>query len=79
MAKGQKSHEAGASATGYLYQCRIALLMALKAIPVNVNQEVSVERFDDVAFDNTGTPSELVQTKHHIEKSGNLTNGSSDL
>lgn len=79
MANGKKSHEASASATGYLYQCRIALLMALKAIPLNVNQEVSVERFDDVAFDNTGTPSELVQTKHHIEKSGNLTDASSDL
>jgi hypothetical protein len=79
MANGKKSHEASASATGYLYQCRIALLMALKAIPLNVNQEVSVERFDDVAFDKTGTPSELVQTKHHIEKSGNLTDASSDL
>ena len=79
MANGKKSHEASASANGYLYQCRIALLMALKAIPLNVNQEVSVERFDDVAFDNTGTPSELIQTKHHIEKSGNLTDASSDL
>ena len=79
MANGNKSHEASASATGYLYQCRIALLMALKAIPLNVNREVSVERFDDVAFDNKGTPSELVQTKHHIEKSGTLTDASSDL
>lgn len=79
MADGKNSHEASASATGYLYQCRIALLMALKAIPLNVNQEVSVERFDDVAFDDKGTPSELVQTKHHIEKKGNLTDASSDL
>jgi hypothetical protein len=79
MAKEEKSHEASASATGYLYQCRIALLMALKAIPTNVNQEVSVERFDDVAFDTTGTPSELIQAKHHIEKNGNLTDASSDL
>lgn len=79
MANGEKSHEASASATGYLYQCRIALLMALKAMPLNVNQEVSVERFDDVAFDTTGTPSDLIQTKHHIEKTGNLTNASTDL
>jgi hypothetical protein len=79
MTGGKKSHEASASATGYLYQCRIALLMALKAIPFNVNQEISVERFDDVAFDTTGTPSELIQTKHHIEKSGSLTDVSSDL
>lgn len=79
MANGRRGHEASASATGYLYQCRIALLMALKAIPVNVNQEVSVERFDDVAFDHAGTPSELVQTKHHVQKSGSLTDTSSDL
>jgi hypothetical protein len=79
MTGGKKSHEASASATGYLYQCRIALLMALRAIPLNVNQEISVERFDDVAFDVTGTPSELIQTKHHIEKGGSLTDASSDL
>ena len=79
MAKGNNNHEASASATGYLYQCRIALLKALEAIPVNVNQEVSVERFDDVAFDNAGTPSELIQSKHHVAKSGNLTDASSDL
>ncbi len=79
MAGGKKTHEASASATGYLYQCRIALLMALQVIPLNVNQEISIERFDDVAFDSTGTPSELIQTKHHIVKSGSLTDASSDL
>jgi hypothetical protein len=79
MASGSKSHEASASATGYLYQCRIALLMGLKTMPFNLNQDISIERFDDVAFENTGTPSELIQTKHHIEKSGSLTDASSDL
>lgn len=79
MAKDVNSHEASASATGYLYQCRIALLTALRAIPLNLNQEVSVERFDDVAFDKAGMPSQLIQTKHHIAKSGNLTDASSDL
>ncbi|HWH60665.1 MAG TPA: ABC-three component system protein [Terriglobales bacterium] len=79
MANSKQNHEANASAAGYLYQCRTALLLSLRAIPVNLNQEVSVERFDDVAFDTMGTPSELIQTKHHIEKSGNLTNASSDL
>jgi hypothetical protein len=74
-----KSHEASASATGYLYQCRIALLMGLRAIPLNANLSVSIERFDDVAFDKSGTPAELIQTKHHIAKSGNLTDASSDL
>ena len=79
MAKKNKSHEASASAVGYLYQCRIALLTGLRAIPTNPNLSVSVEKFDDVAFDATGTPAELIQTKHHIGKTGNLTNASPDL
>jgi hypothetical protein len=79
MPSGTKSHEAGASATGYLYQCRIALLMGLRAIPFNANQDISIERFDDVAFDRVGTPSELIQTKHHIQKRGSLSDASSDF
>src|SRR5271155_2496749 len=79
MAGKKNGHEASASAVGYLYQCRIALLKGLQAIQVNSNLSISVERFDDVAFDQNGTPSELIQTKHHIGKSGNLTDSSSDL
>ncbi len=79
MAGKNNDHEASASAVGYLYQCRIALLIGLRAIPTNPNLSVSVERFDDVAFDATGTPAELIQTKHHIGKTGNLTNASADL
>lgn len=79
MAARKNGHEASASAAGYLYQCRIALLKGLQAIQVNSNLSISVERFDDVAFDQNGTPSELIQTKHHIGKSGNLTDSSSDL
>lgn len=79
MAKKENTHEARASATGYLYQCRIALLLGLRAIPLTPDLEISVEKFDDVAFDTNGTPSELIQTKHHIGSTGNLSNASSDL
>lgn len=79
MAEKKASHEASASAAGYLYQCRIALLSGLKAIPTNPDLNISVEKFDDVAFDQSGTPAEMIQTKHHIGKSGNLTDASSDL
>jgi hypothetical protein len=79
MAGRNNGHEASASAAGYLYQCRIALLSALKAIPTNPDLSISVERFDDVAFDQSGTPAEMIQTKHHIGKTGNLTDASSDL
>jgi hypothetical protein len=33
MAKEENTHEASASAIGYLFQCRYALLAGLEAIP----------------------------------------------
>ena len=72
-------HEATASATGYLYQCRYALLAGLRAIPDKPQLNISVEKFDDVAFEARGEPAELIQTKHHITRAGNLSDASSDL
>jgi hypothetical protein len=40
---------------------------------------VSIERFDDVAFDAYGTPDEIIQTKHHPPCAGSLTDASVDL
>jgi len=79
VARKENTHEASGSATGYLYQCRIALLLGLRAIPLTPDLKISVEKFDDVAFDTNGTPSELIQTKHHVGSTGNLSNASSDL
>ena len=79
MAGKNGVHEASASATGYLYQCRIALLVGIRAIPTSPNLSISIEKFDDVAFDQDGTPAEMIQTKHHLAKTGNLTDASSDL
>jgi hypothetical protein len=75
----EKTHEASASATGYVFQCRCALLVGLKATIDTPNLEISIERFDDIAFETAGEPTELIQTKHHIEKNGSLTDASSDL
>ena len=72
-------HEASASATGYLFQCRCALLAGLRAIPDSPRLHLSVEKFDDVAFEAHGEPVELIQTKHHIARSGALSDASSDL
>jgi len=79
MAVKKTTHEATAAATGYLYQCRIALLSGLRAIPTNPNLAISVEKFDDVAFDTNETPSKQIQTKHHISGTGNLSDASPDL
>jgi hypothetical protein len=74
-----KMHEASASATGYLFQCRYALLAGLRAIPDAPELDISIEKLDDVAFESAGEPRQLIQTKHHIGKIGNLTDASVDL
>ncbi|MGO0258247.1 ABC-three component system protein [Priestia aryabhattai] len=68
---------AGNSAIGYIYQVRYALYLILK--DENLEKDVSIERLDDVAFEEDGTPEELIQLKHHMNKKASLTNSSSDL
>jgi hypothetical protein len=71
---------AGASATGYLYQCRYALRMLLDRIARNeLDAEASVERFDDIAFEKAGQPVELIQTKHHLGTPSDLSDQGPDL
>jgi hypothetical protein len=72
-------HGASASATGYLFQCRCALLAGLRAIPDAPQLAISIEKFDDIAFEEDGEPIQLIQTKHHIGKKGNLSDASVDL
>ena len=57
---------AAPSATGYLYQCRYALLLLLKRSREDPDAQVAVEKFDDISFERDGQPTELIQTKHHI-------------
>jgi hypothetical protein len=77
--KSASTHEASASATGYLFQCRYALLAGLQAIAKSPQLEISIEKFDDVGFEVDGEPTQLIQTKHHVGKLGSLTDASVDL
>lgn len=78
--EGNKSrHDASASATGYLFQCRYALLLGLQAIATRPELHLNIERFDDITFLEDGTPVEQIQAKHHIGKKGNLSDASEDL
>jgi hypothetical protein len=79
MGPDENKYGATASATGYLYQCRYALYVGVLAIPENPNLEISIERFDDVAFELAGEPVKLIQAKHHLARKGNLTDASTDL
>lgn len=70
---------AASSATGYLYQCRYALLEALRRTRQEYDFQVHIETLDDVVFDKQGSPPELLQTKHHVKQSADLTDASVDL
>ncbi len=79
MTKGQPIHSAAQSAAGYLYQARLALAECLRYVYIESDLDISIEKLDDVAFEQDGNPLELLQTKHHLKKSGDLTDGSVDL
>lgn len=71
------NHQASEQMLGYLYQIRYALVLLLEND--NANVQISVERFDDVAFSNDGIPIQRIQLKHHITQQGNLSDASTDL
>ncbi len=75
---GKTKYSASESLQGYLYQCRHALLLLLRRNRAVPSVRMSVEKFDDVAFDGGGQPLELIQTKHRTQP-GNLTDLSEDL
>lgn len=69
---------AAAAAAGYLYQARLALALCLRHAYVDASIQIAIERLDDVSFGN-GNALELLQTKHHLNKTASLTDSSPDL
>lgn len=67
------------SALGYLYQVRCALLWSLQRLKDAVEFEASIETLDDVTFENSGTPAELLQTKLHKNRGADLSDYSPDI
>lgn len=79
MSREGNRFTAAASAVGYLYQARLALLLCIPHVNSGAAVEVSIERLDDVSFEKDGTALELLQTKHHINRVASLSNASPDL
>ena len=79
MGTPKNPHGASPSALGYLYQCRYALLEGLRAGRATPQLSISVEKFDDIAFEANGEPTALIQTKHHLNRAGDLSDASVDL
>lgn len=71
------NHQASEQMLGYLYQVRYALALLLEND--NSDCQISIEKFDDVAFSKDDIPIQLIQLKHHIQHQGNLANASTDM
>ena len=70
------SHNAAGQMLGYLYQVRYALNLLMSSD--DPSYQISIEKFDDIAFDKEGTPVQLIQAKHHTTPAS-LTDVSTDL
>lgn len=79
MSQAKSVHGAAQSAAGYLYQARLALAECLRYTYGDSSVEIAIEKLDDVSFEKDGTALELLQTKHHLKKAGDLSDGSVDL
>jgi hypothetical protein len=74
----QNPFGAAAPAIGYLYQCRYALWRLLIRSRTDAVAELSIERLDDIAFDQ-GTDQERLQTKHSIRRRASMSDASPDI
>ena len=70
-------HQAAEQMIGYVYQVRYALALLLEND--NEDLQISIEKFDDIAFSKNDTPKQLIQLKHHINHQGSLSDSSTDL
>lgn len=63
-------YSASGPMAGYLFQCRLALLRGLYLTRKNPEAIISIEKFDDIAFETDDHVNCLMQAKHNItEKS----------
>lgn len=72
-------HTAGPQLLGYLYQVDQALLQVLRRGQSDPKVSIAIELLDDITFEVDGTPTELLQTKHHLGRQGSLSDRSPDL
>ena len=70
-------HQASEQMLGYMYQVRYALALLLNHD--NPDFQISIEKFDDIAFSKDDVPKQLIQVKHHVQHRGNLSDASTDL
>ena len=59
-------YNAAPSLAGYLFQCRLALLIGLQMAKRKPNGHISIEKFDDIAFHEEDLSLCLLQSKHTV-------------
>ena len=75
----QGSHDAAHSAVGYQHQTWWALVELLRSGPERPDSSLTLEMYDDIAWDVSGTPTELLQVKHHKGRTRRLTDRAMDV
>lgn len=78
LLSSQNQFDASGSLAGYLYQCRLALLLGLQTVKKKPNGQITIEKFDDIAFDTDDHVECLIQSKHSISPK-QLTDNSVDF
>ena len=73
----RNEHDASGQLSGYFYQVLSALLLLLET--KELEAQICVERFDDVAFVENDIPQIMVQIKHQLRRQGTLNDTSTDL
>jgi hypothetical protein len=76
---GATTHSAASSAIGYQHQTWWGLAELLRSGPTRPDCAISLELYDDVAWDRSGSPTELLQVKHHQQTTRALTDAADDL
>ncbi|MFN1190038.1 dsDNA nuclease domain-containing protein [[Kitasatospora] papulosa] len=70
---GKGSHSAAPNAIGYQHQTWWALVELLQSGAGRPDAALSLELYDDVAWEREGTATELLQVKHHMGQHRTLT------
>jgi len=74
-----EAHNAASSALGYLFQSQWPLVEIVRQSSVRPDMELAVEMYDDVSWEQDGTPTELLQLKHHLNSTRHLGDRDVDL
>jgi len=72
-------HGAASSALGYLYQSQWPLVELLLRGADRPDAAITVELYDDVAWEEYGSPTELLQVKHHLKSTRSLGDKDDDI